>query len=67
MLEEIKQDLKALRDKKPLILNLTNYVTMEFIANALLSLGTAPIMSTCSEEIEWLFKANFNQMKACYD
>lgn len=56
MLEEIKKDLKVLRDKKPLILNLTNYVTMEFMANALLSLGAAPIMSICSEEIEELIK-----------
>ncbi len=56
MLEEIKQDLKILRNKKPLILNLTNYVTMDFMANALLSLGAAPIMSTCSEEIKELIK-----------
>lgn len=56
MLEKIQQDIRALRDKKPLILNLTNYVTMDFMANALLSLGAAPIMSICREEIEDLIK-----------
>ncbi len=43
--------LVALREKKPLILNLTNLVTMDFMANALLALGAAPLMSAADEEI----------------
>lgn len=42
-------DIKALKTKieetNPLILNLTNYVTMDFMANALLALGASPVMS----------------------
>lgn len=54
MIEKIKTAIEALRNKKPVILNLTNYVTMDFVANGLLALGSRPIMSVCSEEIEEL-------------
>lgn len=36
---------------KPVILNLTNSVTQDFMANALLALGVAPIMSSSIDEI----------------
>lgn len=38
--------------EKPLILNLTNDVTMDFIANGLISLGASPIMTKSIEELE---------------
>ena len=36
---------------KPVILNLTNYVTQDFMANILLALGCAPIMSESTVEL----------------
>lgn len=54
MLEQIDIALKELRNTKPLVLNLTNYVTMEYMANVLLALGAAPIMSMCDAELEEL-------------
>lgn len=46
--------LDQLRAQKPLVLCLTNFVTMEFTANCLLSLGAAPLMSESEEEIQEL-------------
>lgn len=43
-----------LRNQSPLILNITNLVTMDFIANGLLSLGASPIMSESIEELDEL-------------
>lgn len=54
MQTEISQALMQLREKKPLILNITNFVTMDFMANALLALGAAPIMSVLDSELEEL-------------
>ena len=45
----IHNHLTALKKTKPLILNVTNYVTMDFMANTLLAIGAAPLMS-CSED-----------------
>lgn len=42
--------LTALRAQAPLIVNLSNYVTMDFIANGLLAIGASPVMSLASEE-----------------
>ncbi len=47
-------DCLAVRKESPLILNITNYVAMNFSANALLAIGASPIMSVCKEEIEEL-------------
>jgi len=52
MLQTIKTILTQVRLQKPLVLNLTNYVTMDFMANTLLALGAAPIMTVCDEELE---------------
>lgn len=46
--------LKKIKATNPVILNITNFVTMDFIANGLLSLGASPIMSQAIEEIEAL-------------
>ncbi|WP_454784103.1 hydroxyethylthiazole kinase [Legionella sp. WA2024007413] len=54
MLEHIQFTLTRLKQQKPLILCLTNYVTMDFMANSLLALGAAPLMSESQVEIEEL-------------
>lgn len=54
MIEQIKSSLLKIRQDKPLILCLSNYVTMDFVANNLLALGAAPLMSEANEEIEEL-------------
>lgn len=54
MIERLKPILLKIKQEKPLILCLTNYVTMDFVANSLLALGAAPIMSECDDEIEEL-------------
>ena len=56
MIKEIRNNLDILRQKKPIILCLTNYVTMNSVANCLLSIGAAPIMSESIDEIEELVK-----------
>lgn len=56
MLSQIKHDLKIIKKTKPLVLNLTNYVTMDFIANSILAIGAAPIMSVLQDESEELIK-----------
>lgn len=42
---ELQHVLGTLRAKKPLVLSLTNVVTMDFMANGLLALGAIPLMS----------------------
>ncbi|GEM_PF-938104 len=56
MLTKIEHDLKILRKLHPLIFNITNYVTMDFMANALMAMGASPIMSQCEEETEELLR-----------
>lgn len=43
-----------IQNNKPIILCLTNAVTMDFMANSLLALGAAPIMSCDDRELEEL-------------
>ena len=54
MFEKIQKCLQQIRHTKPLILNVTNYVTMDFMANSLLALGAAPVMSEDRDELEEL-------------
>lgn len=56
MFDNIKLVRSDLKKTKPLILCLTNFVTMDFMANALLAIGAAPIMSREPEEFEELIK-----------
>lgn len=58
MIDQIELHLSILRKTKPLIMNLTNYVTMDFIANCLLALGSSPIMSEDIREIEELVQVS---------
>ncbi len=53
----ISQDLSYIRKQRPLILNVTNFVAMEFSANALLAIGSSPIMSLAAEEMDELVAA----------
>jgi hydroxyethylthiazole kinase len=49
--------LDAVRARRPLVHNITNYVVMSFSANALLSLGASPVMAHAVEEVEELAAA----------
>lgn len=46
------RNLSLLREKKPLIHNITNYVVMNYTANALLSMGASPVMAHAPNEVE---------------
>ena len=46
------ENLKNLREKKPLIHNITNFVVMNYTANALLACGASPVMAHAPEEVE---------------
>ncbi len=49
--QTIWSDILAIREKAPLIHNITNYVVMNNTANALLSLGASPVMAHAREEV----------------
>src|SRR5438874_2957040 len=44
--------LRELRERKPLIHQITNYVVMNETANATLALGALPVMAHAPEEVE---------------
>jgi hydroxyethylthiazole kinase len=46
------EDLQAIRERKPLVHQITNYVVMNETANATLALGALPVMAHASEEVE---------------
>ncbi len=50
------QAVNQLKATNPLVFNLTNTVSVDFVANGLLSLGASPIMSEAAEEAEDLLK-----------
>ncbi len=52
--EHLRDDLAALRERQPLVHNITNYVVMNLTANALLALGASPIMAHADEELDEL-------------
>jgi hydroxyethylthiazole kinase len=45
------ENLRVLREKKPLIHNITNFVVMNYTANALLACGASPVMAHAPEEV----------------
>ena len=51
-IEQLKKDFRAVREKSPLVHNITNYVAMNFSANALLAAGASPVMAHAAEEVE---------------
>jgi hydroxyethylthiazole kinase len=44
--------LSRLRGSSPLVHNITNYVVMNYTANALLALGASPVMAHAEDEVE---------------
>jgi hydroxyethylthiazole kinase len=53
---KIWKDIKKIRDEKPLIQNITNFVVMNNTANALLALGASPVMAHAIEELDDMVK-----------
>jgi hydroxyethylthiazole kinase len=49
---QLMTDLKLVREKSPLVHNITNYVVMNNTANALLSIGASPVMAHAVEEVK---------------
>jgi hydroxyethylthiazole kinase len=49
--ERAAQRLVELRQRRPLVHNITNYVVMDFSANALLAIGASPVMAHAVEEV----------------
>lgn len=52
LVQTISNDLVAIREKRPLVHSITNYVVMNETANATLCIGGLPIMSHAVEEVE---------------
>ncbi|MCB2185564.1 MAG: hydroxyethylthiazole kinase [Deltaproteobacteria bacterium] len=46
------ENLAKIREKQPLIHNITNFVVMNSTANALLACGASPVMAHAAEEVE---------------
>lgn len=54
--QEIITQLKAVRLEQPLVHSISNFVTLEFTANALLAIGASPIMAHAIEEVAIITK-----------
>ncbi|MGD0230185.1 MAG: hydroxyethylthiazole kinase [Syntrophorhabdales bacterium] len=52
MARKAAHGLGQIREKKPLVHNITNYVVMNYTANALLACGASPVMAHAAEEVE---------------
>jgi hydroxyethylthiazole kinase len=50
--QDIYQNLERVRQRSPLVHNITNYVAMNLTANALLAIGASPVMAHAPEEVE---------------
>jgi len=50
--QKAAENLDAVRTKRPLIHNITNFVVMNYTANALLACGASPVMAHAAEEVE---------------
>ncbi len=53
----ISENISLIRQERPLILNITNLVAMDFSASALLAIGASPIMALDPNEMEELVAA----------
>ncbi len=49
---QLELNLEKLRTTAPLVHNITNFVVMNFTANALLAVGASPVMAHAVEEVE---------------
>ncbi len=52
VIERAARGLTAIRERHPLVHNITNYVVMNTTANALLAVGASPVMAHAPEEVE---------------
>jgi len=52
ILEQIAENLQKIRDQKPLIHHITNYVTVNDCANMTLAIGASPVMADDIGEVE---------------
>lgn len=52
MIQDIVENLRAVREKKPLVHHITNYVTVNDCANIVLAIGASPIMADDIDEVE---------------
>lgn len=52
MLDKIAEDLEKIREIKPLVHHLTNYVVMNETANTTLAIGALPVMAHAQDEVE---------------
>lgn len=50
--DKAAENLAAVRDTKPLIHNIMNFVAMNYTANALLAMGASPVMAHSEKEVE---------------
>lgn len=50
-IQHLERDLNLVREKSPLIHNITNYVVMNNTANALLAIGASPVMAHSTDEV----------------
>jgi hydroxyethylthiazole kinase len=50
--EQAARNLRAVRERKPLVHNITNFVVMSYTANALLAMGASPVMAHAIGEVE---------------
>ena len=44
MAQKAAENLRGVRERKPLVHSITNYVVMNYTANALLACGASPVM-----------------------
>jgi len=52
MAKRAVENLRSVRKRRPLVHNITNYVVMNYTANALLACGASPVMAHAVEEVE---------------
>ena len=51
------RDLAAIRERKPLVHQITNFVVMNETANATLAIGALPVMAHAPQEVEEMASA----------
>ncbi len=52
LVERTANNLQLIRNNKPLIHNITNFVVMNYTANVLLAMGASPVMAHAEDEVE---------------
>ncbi|PID41292.1 MAG: hydroxyethylthiazole kinase [Proteobacteria bacterium] len=51
LIERTAENLRLIREKKPLVHNITNFVVMNYSANVLLAMGASPVMAHAEQEV----------------